>query len=378
VKYEDAEILADESIQCILLDPAFRSMEKIFIDRKETDRVSLPTGEQVRETVVLPSPIGKWTKVAMTPLVFVLPVLCLVTLVIRVAMRGLPPRTRFAWLSYLSSLLMVSGVLTSAAAAVALTWAPQKIPVARTLAELDSRTSFPTLPSALPLDGRGVWQILKPLVEVVSPPLHSWMGVSGPSSSFGAAVLLNAGPSGYLFATARHVIGEQMPKKVDRAFVSLESGPWAAADVVARHQSLDLALLWLPREPGTEPGKPFVLPVLPRSEVVAGEDIYVIGHPQGLRFSLSKGLVSRADRDTIQISAPVSPGNSGGPVFDEHGNLLGIVVSMVDRSSNPNAENLNFAVPADALLAMEGWRFAEKGQERLKTSLQLRAAAKHQ
>lgn len=352
-------------------------MEKIIIGRKETERVALATGEQGRETVVIPPPIGQWTKVAMAPLVLVLPVLCLVTLVMRAAMRGLPPRTRFAWVSYLSSLLTASGVLTSVAAAVALTWAPQRMPVTRTLAELDSRTSFPALPSAMPLDGRAVSQLLKPLVEVVSPPLRSWLGVSGPSSSFGAAVLLNAGPTGYLLATARHVIGEQTSKKVDQAFVSLESGAWAAADVVARHQSLDLALLWLPREAGTEPKTPFVLPVLPRSEVEEGEDVYVIGHPQGLRFTLSKGLVSRADNETIQISAPVSPGNSGSPVFDEHGNLLGIVVSMVDRGSNPNAENLNFAVPGDALLAMEGWRFAEKGQERLKTFLQLRAASNH-
>jgi hypothetical protein len=72
----------------------------------------------------------------------------------------------------------------------------------------------------------------------------------------------------------------------------------------------------------------------------------------------------------------VSPGNSGGPVFDEHGYLLGIVTSMIDRNSNPNAENLNFAVPADAVLAMEGWRFAEKGQERLRDFLELRTEAK--
>ena len=52
---------------------------------------------------------------------------------------------------------------------------------------------------------------------------------------------------------------------------------------------------------------------------------------------------------TIQMSAPVSPGNSGGPVFDDRGNLVAIVTSMVDKHGDPNAENLNFAVRADAL-----------------------------
>jgi hypothetical protein len=65
------------------------------------------------------------------------------------------------------------------------------------------------------------------------------------------------------------------------------------------------------------------------------------------------------------MSAPVSPGNSGGPVFDDRGNLLGIVTSMVDKNGDPNAENLNFAVRADALLEDSGWEFASFGHRRL-------------
>jgi hypothetical protein len=57
----------------------------------------------------------------------------------------------------------------------------------------------------------------------------------------------------------------------------------------------------------------------------------------------------------LQISAPVSPGNSGGPVYDEYGNLLGVVTSKVARSVDPEAENLNFAVSTDALLHESDW-----------------------
>ena len=58
--------------------------------------------------------------------------------------------------------------------------------------------------------------------------------------------------------------------------------------------------------------------------------MFVIGHPEGLRFTLSTGIISQILR-TIQISAPVSPGNSGGPVFDDKGELVAIVTSMVDK-----------------------------------------------
>jgi S1-C subfamily serine protease len=147
-----------------------------------------------------------------------------------------------------------------------------------------------------------------------------------------------------------------------RALVAMASGTWAGADVIARHKNLDLCLIWLPREAGSAE---FVQPVEPKKEISEGENIFVIGHPQGLRFTLSTGIISRADNDAIQITAPVSPGNSGGPVYDERGNLLGVVTSMVDRSFSPNAENLNFAVRADAVLDPDRWDFSTGGRKHL-------------
>ena len=91
----------------------------------------------------------------------------------------------------------------------------------------------------------------------------------------------------------------------------------------------------------------------------------MIGHPEGLRFTLSTGIISRLDGPLIQLSAPVSPGNSGGPVFDDRGDLVGIVTSMVDKHGDPNAENLNFAVRADALLDDTNWEFVKSDHKRL-------------
>jgi hypothetical protein len=71
----------------------------------------------------------------------------------------------------------------------------------------------------------------------------------------------------------------------------------------------------------------------------------------------------------LQISAPVSPGNSGGPVYDEQGNLVGVVSSTFDKGLAPNAENLNFAVAAKALLHELGWEFTPEGRHRFQEYL---------
>jgi serine protease Do len=216
---------------------------------------------------------------------------------------------------------------------------------------------------------------LKPLVTVISPAQRTWFSKNeSPSMGFGAGVLLEAGPEGYLILTARHVIDETLRKRGgSRALVAMASGAWAGADVVARHKELDLCLIWMHRESGS--GN-FVQPVEPQSKVSDGESIFVIGHPQGLRFTLSTGIISRTERDVLQISAPVSPGNSGGPVYDDRGNLVGIVTSMVDRSMSPNAENLNFAVRADAVLEPARWDFSGDGRKRLDEFVSSRAEKK--
>ena len=72
------------------------------------------------------------------------------------------------------------------------------------------------------------------------------------SNSFGAGLLLEADDKGYLFATARHVIGlgSWSLKERHRAMLSLSSGVWAGAEVIARHTNLDLVLIWIPRHSG--------------------------------------------------------------------------------------------------------------------------------
>ena len=79
-----------------------------------------------------------------------------------------------------------------------------------------------------------------------------------------------------------------------------------------------------------------------------GEDIIVAGTPLGLNGTISKGNISAIrkippeDFDLFQISAPISPGSSGGPVVNTKGELIAISVAGVKKQG---AQNLNFAVP---------------------------------
>jgi S1-C subfamily serine protease len=343
-------------------------MEKIIISADEIAQTTPPADEPVALSTKLPPPIPRWAKACLFPLVLVLPVLCLVSILMRVAVRGLPPRTRFAWVSFFSTLLAISGILTSVGGVIAFSVHPTPSVASQGLSELDSRTAFPVLPADHDLTAEEVSAGLKPLVVVITPARRNWFSHNDePSNMFGAGMLLQANAEGYLIATARHVVDGGLGKTGgNNVLVASTSGTWASAEVVARHQSLDLLLIWLPRRAGKAD---FALPVSGVKKLRDGQTIYVIGHPQGLRFTLSTGIISRKDQDALQISAPVSPGNSGGPLFDTRGQLAGIVTSMIDKNQSPNSENLNFAVRADALLEDSAWTFSGEGRRYL-TSFQ--------
>ena len=341
-------------------------MEKIVISTTEVAETALPSEGPSRLEPKLPSPVAWWARLAMWPLVLALPLLCLIAIILRFAMRGLPPRTRSAWTGFLATLLTTSGLVTCAAVILFVSLVPPPSFVSRSLAELDEKTDFPHLPVLTAMSAKDVSQELKPLVAVIAPAHRSWFHDRDiASGSFGAGTLLQATSAGYLFITARHVMSGSYREAGNNdlhALVAMASGTWAGAEVVAQHQYLDLLLLWLPRESGH--GE-FSQPVANTSDVMQGESIFVIGHPEGLRFSLSTGVISRTDQRTIQMTAPTSPGNSGGPVFDDKGNLVAIVTSVIDKHNDPNAENINFAARADALLEDSGWKFFGAGHQRL-------------
>ena len=86
--------------------------------------------------------------------------------------------------------------------------------------------------------------------------------------------------------------------------------------------------------------------IRPFADVAVGERVFALGAPRSLERTLTEGLVSALRpgdrRNMIQTSAPLSPGSSGGGLFDERGNLLGITT----LASLAGSQNLNFAIAA--------------------------------
>ena len=112
--------------------------------------------------------------------------------------------------------------------------------------------------------------------------------------------------------------------------------------IVALDAFHDLAVLQI--EGGHE--TPFPTVVLSLDEPVYGESVFVIGNPAGLERTVTEGILSHTGRLFegslyLQIDASVNPGNSGGPLFNGHGQVIG-VVNMGSRIM----QGLNFAIPA--------------------------------
>ncbi len=81
-------------------------------------------------------------------------------------------------------------------------------------------------------------------------------------------------------------------------------------------------------------------------DLAVGETVYAIGNPRRLERTLSEGLVSgrraMGQLRLVQTTAPISPGSSGGGLFDGQGNLIGITTSSLR-----GAQSINFAIPAE-------------------------------
>jgi S1-C subfamily serine protease/Holliday junction resolvasome RuvABC ATP-dependent DNA helicase subunit len=153
-------------------------------------------------------------------------------------------------------------------------------------------------------------------------------------------------PDGYVVTNAHVVEGCNAPKVVCGS-----AGP-VAAQVLARDAANDLALLKV------EAGSDRVASL--RAGVRIGEEIAAFGYPlQGMLSTggnFTVGNVSslagiQNDSRHIQISAPIQPGNSGGPVIDQCGNVIGVVVSFLGAHNKGAAQNVNFAININVLTA---------------------------
>ena len=141
--------------------------------------------------------------------------------------------------------------------------------------------------------------------------------------------------------TAWHVV-----KDATRATAKFSDGEeFEVSGLVDNDGKRDVALVRV-----KEFGRPLLLLATAAPEV--GTKAYAVGAPEGLEFSLSDGLVSQTQKDggvtLYQFSCPVSPGNSGGPLVNAGGEVIGVVSRQMRAG-----QNLNFAMPAAYALALD-------------------------
>lgn len=158
------------------------------------------------------------------------------------------------------------------------------------------------------------------------------------NAGLGAGIVVTT--SGTILTNA-HVVGEDAAPVIETY-----SGDTLAGRALKSDAARNLALVAVD-EP-TLRWDPMPVEPCPLPEV--GSDVYVIGHPVGLGWTVTRGVVSAtrtageiAPIPLIQTDAAISPGNSGGPLLDRGGHLLGVVSRKL---AGPGIESVGFAIPA--------------------------------
>jgi len=181
---------------------------------------------------------------------------------------------------------------------------------------------------------------------------------SGASSSASQGSGFVVSPDG-LVLTSSHVIttagtGGGAVRPAADVFVEFQDRDRVEAKIVGWDVFDDVGVLRV--DPKVHSLTP--LPLGDSSRVVVGQPVAAIGSPFGNENSLAVGVVSATQRsiesltsqynlvDAIQVDAPINHGNSGGPLFDAQGRVIGINAQI--RSNSGNAEGVGFAVPINA------------------------------
>ena len=168
----------------------------------------------------------------------------------------------------------------------------------------------------------------------------------GALEGLGTGVIVNADGA---ILTARHVVAG-----ANEIEVTFADGTEAMAVVASEDAENDIAVLEADRSPEV-----IVPAVLGGSGLRVGDETFAVGHPLGLVGSLSAGVISGLERaipigngqtlrGLIQFDAAVNRGNSGGPLLNRDGQVIGIVTALANPSEQGYFIGIGFAVPIGA------------------------------
>ena len=168
-----------------------------------------------------------------------------------------------------------------------------------------------------------------------------------------------------LIVTNAHVVDGKGP-----LLVSLHDGTRAKGVMIHRHERADLAIV----RAAIHTREYFPLQDRLAHGYDAGDEVLAIGHPRGLHFTSTRGIVSEASRATpdgrfVQTDVAINPGNSGGPLLDPQGHLVGINTWQIRTDS----QGLGFAIPGVQVLEyfLEFSRLHRTGHVAIPTDEQL-------
>lgn len=182
--------------------------------------------------------------------------------------------------------------------------------------------------------------------EAIRPPLvvirSERPGRAASGSGLGSGVIVNAQGD---ILTSLHVVQDSVSIRV-----SFSDGTDSPAAIKSTDPDHDIAVLSPARLPEV------VVPAVLGGGARVGDETYVVGHPLGLAGSLSAGVISGLDRSfplasgkslqgMIQFDAAVNPGNSGGPLLNRDGQVIGIVTGLANHEGDDHFIGIGFAVP---------------------------------
>lgn len=248
------------------------------------------------------------------------------------------------------ALPFVSGVFAALAAIVLYTaLVPEPEPL--TMEQVND-TVAQAMASATPAPAYSslVFQTILPslvFVEVQAPGEQGDDGVYQSADGLGSGVVINTDGE---VLTSLHVV-----TNATQIQLTFADGTEAQAEIVAMQPESDIAVLRPNRLPGV-----LVPAVLGNPQAMrVGDEAYAVGHPFGLYASMTTGVISGFERTfriqnsdqwlegLIQIDAAVNPGNSGGPLLNRYGQVIGIVTGLANPTDETFFVGIGFAVPID-------------------------------
>jgi S1-C subfamily serine protease len=192
---------------------------------------------------------------------------------------------------------------------------------------------------AAPATSAVVYQRILPSLVAIEAESAS---TKNDESSLGTGVIVNARGA---ILTAFHVV-----EGATNIRVSFVDGTRSPAEIATVDPEHDIAVLAAERSPEV------IVPAVLGGGARVGDDVYAVGHPFGYVDSLTSGVVSGLDRTVeasggktlrglIQFDAAVNPGNSGGPLLNRGGQVIGIVDALANPSHSRYFIGIGFAVP---------------------------------